>query len=104
MKIGEISNYDPQKYVNSVDPYVNDPVRIPDLKYHSSTPCNAEVPSNLMMENWITPNELWFVRNHHPVPDIKAEEYICLIKTRFNDSNIKENENIVKNKLKTLLA
>jgi hypothetical protein len=32
---------------------------------------------------WITPNELWFVRNHHPVPVLSStEDYRLTIATR----------------------
>ena len=29
----------------------------------------------LIHKNPITPNEHWYIRNHHPVPDIKAENF-----------------------------
>ena len=28
---------------------------------------NAELPRELMMDNWITPKDLFFIRHHHPV-------------------------------------
>ena len=27
------------------------------------------------MDNWITPNELWYIRNHHPVPNIDINKF-----------------------------
>tara|TARA_A100001015_G_scaffold250452_1_gene288895 strand:- start:18 stop:1184 length:1167 start_codon:yes stop_codon:yes gene_type:complete len=78
MKIGEISNYNPDKYKSSKkDPYLNDPIRSGDLIYHSVTPCNAELSQDSIMENWITQNEDWYIRNHHPVPNINIDNY-CL--------------------------
>jgi sulfite oxidase len=56
-------------------PYANDPDRHPALKVHSAKPCNAEVPQALMMDSWLTPSDLWYVRNHHPVPDIDAKSH-----------------------------
>eukprot|EP00316_Scyphosphaera_apsteinii_P000846 CAMPEP_0119321010 /NCGR_PEP_ID=MMETSP1333-20130426/54139_1 /TAXON_ID=418940 /ORGANISM="Scyphosphaera apsteinii, Strain RCC1455" /LENGTH=525 /DNA_ID=CAMNT_0007327867 /DNA_START=23 /DNA_END=1600 /DNA_ORIENTATION=+ len=57
------------------DPYAKEPERHPALKMLSETPCSAESPAALMLENWNTPNELWFVRNHHPVPHLDEEGY-----------------------------
>jgi len=75
MKIGNIENYDENKYKNKNDPYTNDPQRDPELEYHSVSPCNAETPTNNIMDNWITPNNLWYIRNHHPVPDIDPKTF-----------------------------
>ena len=77
MKVGILTDYDVNKYKDAIDPYINDPVRDTDLKFHSYTPCNAESPSNYIMDNWLTPNELWYIRNHNPVPKINEKNY-CL--------------------------
>ena len=37
------------------DPYASDPERHPGLKFHATKPCNAELPFELMMQNWVTP-------------------------------------------------
>ena len=37
------------------DPFASDPERHPGLKFHSKKPCNAELPFELMMDNWVTP-------------------------------------------------
>lgn len=50
------------------DPYSKDPRRHPALKVNSEKPFNAEVPMQLLADNFITPNNLFFVRNHLPVP------------------------------------
>jgi sulfite oxidase len=75
MKIGTIYDYDPAKYSNFVDPYKKDPIRNSALIFHSITPCNAEVPRDQLTDNWITPNHLWYVRNHSPVPTIDIKDY-----------------------------
>ena len=75
MKIGVLKDYDKDKYKEIKDPYVNDPIRNSDLNFHSISPCIAEAPKSLIMDNWITPNELWYVRNYHPVPDIDSNNY-----------------------------
>jgi hypothetical protein len=43
---------------------------------NSQKPFNAEPPSELLTDSFITPNELFFKRNHLPVPDIKADDYV----------------------------
>lgn len=75
MKIGELSDYDSNKYKNTKDPYVNDPIRDYRLNFHSTSPCIAETCKNSIMDNWITPNELWYVRNYHPVPNIDISNF-----------------------------
>ena len=75
MKVGELSDYDPEKFSYLKDEYYNEPKRSNLLKVHSSEPCNAETPTELIHKNPITPNDLWYVRNHNPVPDIKPEDY-----------------------------
>lgn len=56
-------------------PYSQDPTRHPALKVNSSMPFNAEPPPELLMESFITPNDLFFVRNHLPVPDVNIADY-----------------------------
>jgi len=53
------------------NPYKDDPVLPAVMKVYNQTPINAEAPRVLETDNWITPTELWFVRNHHPVPIIE---------------------------------
>ena len=57
------------------DPYVHEPARHPALLMLSETPCSAESPPSLMSDSWITCNELFFVRNHHPVPVLNEAEF-----------------------------
>lgn len=49
------------------DPYMNDPTLSNLLFYHGNKPINAESPPSLATDHWITPIELWFARNHHPI-------------------------------------
>jgi len=56
------------------DPFANDPERHPALRIHSRKPCNAEVPSELIDLNYITPSALWYIRHHHPVPVLHDPE------------------------------
>ena len=75
IKIGTIKDYDPNKYSDSVDPYISDPVRDSELIFHSIAPCNAELPLKYITDNWITPNNIWYIRNHNPVPIVDANKY-----------------------------
>lgn len=89
-KIGELSDFDQEKWEkmqNSVSPYINDPERLTELFFHSHEPCNCEANLELADEDenvlgpleYITPNMLFFIRNHHPVPEIDLENYSATI-------------------------
>lgn len=53
----------------TVDLYSNEPHRDPRLVVRSNKPYNAETPLPAYSER-LTPNELFYVRNHLPVPDV----------------------------------
>ncbi|CAH2002488.1 unnamed protein product [Acanthoscelides obtectus] len=75
-RIGNLDKHDAQTFTqNMEDPYSSDPKRHPVLKPASVKPFNAEPPPSLLVENFITPKELFYVRNHLPVPNIDAEQY-----------------------------
>eukprot|EP01039_Chlorochromonas_danica_P000025 gene25-28_t len=57
------------------NPYSKDPVLNPIFKFYQKQPINAEPPGNLLTDNWITPVDLWFVRNHHPVPQVDPQTF-----------------------------
>lgn len=59
------------------DPYENEPKdRHPSLLVRSSAPMNAETPMELLSEVLLTPNDIFYIRNHLPVPDIDKGEYM----------------------------
>ena len=63
------------------DPYWGDPKRSPLLEVLSQRPFNAETPGKLLPPTYLTPVEVFFVRNHLPVPEVDPDEYrlqICL--------------------------
>ncbi|KAL3990175.1 Oxidoreductase molybdopterin binding domain family protein [Acanthocheilonema viteae] len=64
---------------NENDPYRNDPKRHPALIVKSEKPFNAETPAELLMDNFYTPNDLFYVRNHMPVPVIDAKKHKLII-------------------------
>ncbi|XP_052824361.1 sulfite oxidase [Octopus bimaculoides] len=57
------------------DPYANDPKRHPALIPSSMKPFNAEPPVEILTEKFVTPKEIFFVRNHLPVPEVNVETY-----------------------------
>ncbi|XP_038608448.1 LOW QUALITY PROTEIN: sulfite oxidase, mitochondrial [Tachyglossus aculeatus] len=75
-KIGELSPDDPAPAPSAADdPYAGDPARHPALRVNSSRPFNAEPPPELLGENHLTPNALFFTRNHLPVPALDPGTY-----------------------------
>lgn len=62
-------------------PWAQEPQRHALLKPASKRPFNAEPPIGMLAENFLTPNELFYVRNHLPVPVIREEEYELEIET-----------------------
>ncbi|KAH0489401.1 hypothetical protein TgHK011_009833 [Trichoderma gracile] len=56
------------------DPFADDPVRHPDLIMRTQKPCNAETPEPALSAQYITPNELFYVRNHMWVPKVSPDE------------------------------
>lgn len=76
-----IGNLDPKevettKQMDVSDPFSTDPERHPALIVNQQRPFNAETPPVLIMDHFLTPNDLFFVRNHMPVPkiDVKAHK------------------------------
>ena len=102
MEIGIIKDYDPNKYHNYIDPYINEPIRSSELIYHTKYPCNAETPLHLL-NTWITPTNLFFIRNHNPVPNINLKDYKLNI---INDKNDKKYtfDELIKFKKKTIYS
>lgn len=76
LEIGELEVHGtPTTTEPNSDPYRDDPKRHPALYTYTEQPCNASCPTELILDNWITPNPLWYVRNHHPVPKVDPDKY-----------------------------
>ncbi|KAG6047324.1 hypothetical protein E4U39_000561 [Claviceps sp. Clav50 group G5] len=54
------------------DPFQNEPDRHPSLITRTAKPRNAETPSEALSSHFLTPNELFYVRNHMWVPSVEA--------------------------------
>lgn len=75
-RIGNLDSTEVERSLDNVsDPYQNDPIRHPTLRPCSSKPYNAEPPPDLLVESFITPQEIFYVRNHLPVPEVDLENY-----------------------------
>lgn len=55
--------------------YANEPKRSYKLIINSVEPFNAEPPGSELTKSFVTPNELFFVRNHAPVPTVHSDNY-----------------------------
>ena len=60
---------------NANDPYKNDPKRSPLLIPSSGKPFNAEPPVQMLADQFLTPNDMFFVRNHLPVPCVCVDDF-----------------------------
>ncbi|KAI3434691.1 hypothetical protein D9Q98_002754 [Chlorella vulgaris] len=72
-RIGRLKGGLPAKAM--ADPYANEPQRLPALIVRTQKPMNAEPPKELLVGALLTPNELFYIRNHLPVPQIDPETY-----------------------------
>ena len=52
----------------SGDPYAGDPPVPPALRVHARSPATAEPPLPLLVHQWLTPPDLFYIRSHGPVP------------------------------------
>nr|CAH8825450.1 unnamed protein product [Trichobilharzia regenti] len=73
--IGELEQLDQSDEEESASVYDSDPKRSPLLSIVTKRPFNAETSIPLINDNPITPTELFFVRNHLPVPTVDLKTY-----------------------------
>ncbi|KAM5179546.1 sulfite oxidase, mitochondrial [Mantella aurantiaca] len=99
-KIGVLGPDDKEVVQDLSDPYSQDPSRHPILKVNSLKPFNAEPPPEILTDNYITPNELFFKRNHLPVPDINPDDFQLTVE-RPHGSNQEAPLKLSLNDLKT---
>lgn len=70
------------------DPFSTDPVRSPLLHIHTDRPCNAETPAS-ELSTFITPNALFYVRNHLWVPPESLENPTHTLTVELTDGTEK---------------
>uniref|UniRef100_A0A383VKU0 Sulfite oxidase n=1 Tax=Tetradesmus obliquus TaxID=3088 RepID=A0A383VKU0_TETOB len=61
------------------DPYRNEPRRHPALIVRSDKPFNGETPAELLVASPVTPNDMFFVRHHLPVPVIDNDKFTVTV-------------------------
>lgn len=61
------------------DMFENDPIRHPDLLPATSKPFNGEPKIERLVEDYITPNEIFYCRCHLAVPEIDPSEYRLIV-------------------------
>ena len=70
------------------DPFKHDPERDSRLKVLSAKPCNAETPQS-ELDQFVTPNDVFYVRNHLWTPYFKTtDDYVLTVE--LNDGEVKE--------------
>lgn len=82
-RIGNLSKEDAEKASKAVqfgDIYESDPIRDPNLLPCTYKPFNGEPRIDLLVNDYYTPNELFYVRNHLSCPDIDPKEYVLIVK------------------------
>lgn len=67
---------------SNADPYAREPPRNPALIVQTQAPFTAEPPARELVRAHNTPNDMFYVRNHFPVPVIDAEEYRLMVVSR----------------------
>lgn len=80
-----IGSIDPQDLRNGEvpadeieDPFIQDPVRDPQLHFRTDKPCNAETPKS-ELSAFLTSNRLFFVRNHLWVPRLDETSHKLVV-------------------------
>ncbi|XKL64794.1 hypothetical protein PGB90_004880 [Kerria lacca] len=75
-RIGNLSKEESlQNTADLSDPYIDEPKRNFPFIVNSEKPFNAEPALPFLMKNFITPSEIFYVRNHLPVPLVEIEDY-----------------------------
>ncbi|KAJ9472843.1 putative sulfite oxidase [Diplonema papillatum] len=82
MRIGNVNAQDRVKQLKdaAADPYANEPPRHPAMQVLSMRPFNSEPPRDLLALSFFTPNDIFYVRNHLPVPHVQKEGYAVSVK------------------------
>lgn len=88
-RIGNLNAEDDVGTKDLFDPWSREPRRHAALSPRSMKPFNAEPPAALLVDHFLTPNDLFYVRNHLPVPDIATDEYELEIEIEGADEKAK---------------
>ncbi|KAL3885841.1 hypothetical protein ACJMK2_025873 [Sinanodonta woodiana] len=88
-RIGNITEVEEVKETDKKDSYANDPKRHPALKPASEKPFNAEPPPSLLIYSYLTPNDLFFIRNHLPVPVVDPKTFSLQVAVEKENEGVK---------------
>ncbi|KAH7140104.1 Oxidoreductase, molybdopterin-binding domain-containing protein [Dactylonectria estremocensis] len=72
------------------DPFSDDPERHPALITMTAKPRNAETPTDVMTAAFLTPNDLFYVRNHMWVPTIPDDPDQYTLTVELEDGAVRE--------------
>eukprot|EP01063_Lacrimia_lanifica_P029070 TRINITY_DN4379_c0_g1_i1.p1 TRINITY_DN4379_c0_g1~~TRINITY_DN4379_c0_g1_i1.p1 ORF type:complete len:533 (+),score=218.58 TRINITY_DN4379_c0_g1_i1:60-1658(+) len=77
LRVGNVTEEDRKKQLEqqSKDPYQHEPARHPALEVLSLRPFNAEPPKDMLSLSYFTPNDMFYVRNHLPAPNLTEDTY-----------------------------
>jgi len=75
LSIDDAASQAEQMASDSTDPYGTDPTRHRAIVINSKKPFNGETPLAILTDSFITPTDLFYVRNHLPVPEVDPNEY-----------------------------
>jgi len=75
-RIGTLRKEDRISYddIDKDDVFAAEPERHPDLVVYSPKPLDAGTPKRLLAKSYLTPANVFYVRNHMPVPEIDPSE------------------------------
>lgn len=75
-RIGTLREEDRVSYeeIDEDNPFAADPERHPELVVYQPYPLDAGTPKRVLAAHYYTPPELFYVRNHMPVPEVEPSE------------------------------
>ncbi|XP_073957127.1 sulfite oxidase isoform X2 [Choristoneura fumiferana] len=73
-RIGNLQDEDVVDHTDD-EMWVKEPLRDRRLLVKTAKPFNAEIPMKLQVEHFDTPNELFYVRQHMPVPEMDEQSH-----------------------------
>uniref|UniRef100_A0A8D8G340 sulfite oxidase n=1 Tax=Culex pipiens TaxID=7175 RepID=A0A8D8G340_CULPI len=83
-RIGNLKEEDVISTKDQDNPWAGEPKRHPILRAATERPFNAEPPPSMLVDSFLTPNELFYVRNHLPVPEVDIKEYELDVEVELN--------------------
>uniref|UniRef100_A0A1L8EIL4 sulfite oxidase n=1 Tax=Haematobia irritans TaxID=7368 RepID=A0A1L8EIL4_HAEIR len=94
-RIGNISPEDEVAVDDMGSPWAHEPKRHPLLRPTSERPFNAEPPITILADNFYTPNEFFYVRNHLPVPVIDEKNYELEVEIETKKAGAKKTHKVL---------